>query len=189
MDNQDQNQLPDLPSPPTPPEPPSTSIIPEPPPMPEPQSTIPEPPLMHSYPPPPMPPPPPAPPPPQDYYQPPDAFTQPGQGYVPPPHEFPPQAYYQPPQANPGNGQSIASLILGICSLVFIGGGLILPLIGLILGVIGKRKALDVGAPTGMATAGIVMSIIAIIFSVLWIICIIGICSAALYSPEFLDLL
>ncbi len=61
------------------------------------------------------------------------------------------------------NGKSVASLVLGIIGVVvgFFGGwawiGAILGIIGLILGVLGKKEA-----PNGMATAGIVLSIIAI---------------------------
>lgn len=59
------------------------------------------------------------------------------------------------------NGKAIASLILGIVSLVciFFGYGallgIILAVIGLVLGIGAKKTA-----PSGMATAGIVLSII-----------------------------
>ena len=42
-----------------------------------------------------------------------------------------------------------------------------LPVAGLILGIFGKKKTEAIGAPTGMAMAGIIMSIIAIAFSVI----------------------
>jgi hypothetical protein len=59
------------------------------------------------------------------------------------------------------NGKAIASLILGIISVVciFFGYGallgIILAVIGLVLGISAKKTA-----PSGMATAGIVLSII-----------------------------
>ncbi|WP_343208199.1 DUF4190 domain-containing protein [Anaerolentibacter hominis] len=62
---------------------------------------------------------------------------------------------------NQTDGKSIASLVLGIVSLVFIflGSysfiGIILAVIGLVLGVSAKKET-----GSGMATAGIVLSII-----------------------------
>jgi hypothetical protein len=47
-------------------------------------------------------------------------------------------------------------------------------LVGLILGIIGRKKAAEVGAPTGMATAGLVMSIIGLAGAILVIVCIIA---------------
>lgn len=71
--------------------------------------------------------------------------------------------YPQTPQAspNPSNGKAVASLVLGIISLIFIFLGIyailgiVLGIIGLILGISAKKEA-----PSGMATAGIVISII-----------------------------
>lgn len=66
-------------------------------------------------------------------------------------------------QAPQGNGKAIASLVLGIIAVVcvFFGYGalvgIILGIIGLVLGINAKKTA-----PSGMATAGIVLSIIAI---------------------------
>lgn len=61
---------------------------------------------------------------------------------------------------------AVASMVLGIVSVVFsfIGGlnlvGLIVGIVGLVLGILAKKKA-----PSGMATAGIVLSIIGIILT------------------------
>lgn len=61
------------------------------------------------------------------------------------------------------NGKAVASLVLGIISLVLMfipyGGwvGLILGIVGIILGISAKKEA-----PSGMATAGLVLSIIAV---------------------------
>jgi len=68
---------------------------------------------------------------------------------------------------------SIASLVLGICTLTiswFFGLGIGSAIVGLVLGIIGKKKAQEVGAPTGMATAGIIMCVIGIVLSILIII-------------------
>ena len=68
---------------------------------------------------------------------------------------------------------AVASLVLGICSLVFpfIGLGwlsMILGIVGIILGALGRKNA----EKKGMATAGIVMSIIAVALGLLmWIAC------------------
>ena len=64
---------------------------------------------------------------------------------------------------SPSNGKAIASLVLGILALVciFFGYGallgIVLGIIGLVLGISAKKEG-----PSGMATAGIVLSIISI---------------------------
>jgi magnesium-transporting ATPase (P-type) len=86
----------------------------------------------------------------------------------------------------PGKGQAIASMVLGICCLVFSFGAffsIAMAIVGLVLGVISKRKLFDYGAPTGMATAGIIMSIIGLALSViLWIAC--AACATALFNQN-----
>jgi len=117
------------------------------------------------YTPPPPPPPPPA-----------QGYTQQQSGYNPTPPIYPNQPntfVSHPPASYPGKGMVTASLVLGIVSLTIgamYGIGFITAIIGLILGIIGKRKAIEVGAPTGTATAGIVLSIIALILSILIIV-------------------
>jgi len=74
---------------------------------------------------------------------------------------------------------SIASLVLGICTLTIswlILLGPITAIVGLVLGIAGKKKAGEVGATTGMATAGIVLcaigaalSILVVIVFIVWI--------------------
>jgi hypothetical protein len=77
------------------------------------------------------------------------------------PVQEPIQEPIQEPEAQPGKGTATASLILGIITLVcmFFGPfawlGIISGIIGLILGIKSKKQA-----PSGMATAGIVMSAI-----------------------------
>lgn len=74
----------------------------------------------------------------------------------------PPPPPYQPPQQK--KGMAIASLVLGIVSLVFFCAWyLSIPcaIVGLILGIIANKKF-----KTGMATAGIILSIIGIVTGV-----------------------
>ena len=69
---------------------------------------------------------------------------------------------------------AVASMVLGICSLVFpfIGLGwlsVLLGLVGIILGALARKK--ETGK--GMATAGLVMSIIAVALGlVMWLACV-----------------
>jgi lysylphosphatidylglycerol synthetase-like protein (DUF2156 family) len=78
--------------------------------------------------------------------------------------------------APPGNGMSIASLVLGIVALVgsvtICGSIFAIPvaLVGLILGIIGKKKLQIASAPFGKATAGIVMSIISLVIAAIVIV-------------------
>ena len=82
---------------------------------------------------------------------------------------------------------AIGALVLGILALVFmwipIIGIIAIPmaLVGVILGVVGKKQLTEAGSPTGMATAGIVLSIIALAISLLFtLIC--GACAACASS-------
>ncbi|MCI6653471.1 MAG: DUF4190 domain-containing protein [Ruminococcus sp.] len=75
-----------------------------------------------------------------------------------------PQQYYQEPADN-SKGFAVASLVLGIVS--FFCCGSVCSIVGLILGIMSrKKKPVD----NGMATAGIVLSIIAL---VIWAIALI----------------
>lgn len=71
-------------------------------------------------------------------------------------------------EQRPTNGKAVASMVLGIlaCVCVFLGYGallgIVLGVIGLALGCSAKREG-----PSGMATAGIVLSIIAVSFCAL----------------------
>ena len=71
---------------------------------------------------------------------------------------------------------AIVSLVLGICSIVFSWipfGNIIMSVIGLILGVIAQKKQKEVGASIGIAVAGMVLSLLALVWSVACtIICI-----------------
>lgn len=84
---------------------------------------------------------------------------------------------------NQTNGKAIASMVLGIiaCVCVFFGYGAIL---GIVLGIVGLVMGINARKeqPSGMATAGIVLSVIAIaICAVGFVACVacVGCISAA----------
>ena len=76
---------------------------------------------------------------------------------------------------NAAKNKGIASLVLGIVSLVVLWFGygsliaMILSIIGIVLGV-GARKELAPDQGRGLAPAGMVCSIIALILSTLWLL-------------------
>ena len=76
---------------------------------------------------------------------------------------------------NPDKNKGIASLVLGILSLVVVWFGygtliaLVLSIIGIVLGV-GARKELAPDQGRGLATAGMICSIIGLVLSTLWLI-------------------
>ncbi len=80
---------------------------------------------------------------------------------------------------------AIASLVLGIVSLVFAFTGplsiigAIVGIIGIVLGALSRKKLKKAGQPTGMATGGLVMSIIGTILCLIfWVACIV--CAGAM---------
>lgn len=76
-------------------------------------------------------------------------------------------------EQNDGKGLSIAALVLGIISIISFWlpmwntVSLIVSIIGLVLGIKGRQACMSSGAPTGMATAGLVLSIIGLVFAVI----------------------
>ena len=87
-----------------------------------------------------------------------------------------------------GKGAAIAGLVLGIVAIVlgFLGGwssiiALPLAIVGLVLSVNGGKQIKAAGQPAGIATAGLVLGIIAVVLSALFFLtcdlCII--CAAA----------
>lgn len=83
-----------------------------------------------------------------------------------------PQPYPQNPQ-QPTNGKAVASLVLGIISAVFMffSGTIVLGFVSIILAVIGlvlgvqARREMPQGT-TGMATAGMVLSIVVLALTI-----------------------
>ncbi len=95
------------------------------------------------------------------------------------------------PGSTPNNNKAVASLVLGIVSVVcvFFGSaaflGIILGVVGLILGINAKKEA-----PSSMATAGIILSIVAIAAcAIVFIACVacIGFFSSAAEYSQFLN--
>ena len=69
-------------------------------------------------------------------------------------------------------GQAIAGMTLGIIGIVFgiLGSifsilGLPISIVGLVLSVTGRGKLIAAGQPSGIGTAGLVLGIIAVVFS------------------------
>jgi hypothetical protein len=81
-----------------------------------------------------------------------------------------------------GKGQTIAGFVLALCGLVtgFFGGwcsvfALPMAIVGLILAIVGGNNLRASGQPSGLATAGLVIGIIAVVFaSILFFTC--GLC-------------
>ena len=120
-------------------------------------------------------------------------YTQPGvqnnypQGTWQPPYVPPAQGYYY--YDNPGKSLAIASLVLGILSLVVAYFGLVLGIIGLALGISARKKSREAAMPPpGLATGGIVTSLIGVVISSFLIVILIIIAMGAatfagVYSP------
>ena len=70
-----------------------------------------------------------------------------------------------PPQ-NPGGGAAVASLVLGILSIIMPCVGSVLAIIGLVLAIVAKNKRT---LSRGLSTAGMVLSIIGLLLQALWI--------------------
>ncbi len=86
----------------------------------------------------------------------------------------------QAPQSSKGIG--IGALVCGILGLV---GGpipvvcyftLVLSIVAIVLGAKGKKQALALGEPTGMATAGLVLGIIGVAIAAAGVLCAIAGC-------------
>lgn len=90
-------------------------------------------------------------------------------------------------EENRSDGKAIASLVLGIISIVtiFTGTfaivGIVLSIVGLILGINSRKEN-----PSGMATAGIVLSIISLVLTSLTVLaCVACVGLIASFSPEY----
>lgn len=96
----------------------------------------------------------------------------PQQGYIPPQYGTP---YRQPyVSQNQSTGMAVASLVLGIVSICFslfmfsFPPLFLVPIIGLVLGIVFKSKHLPVGK--GLSTAGIVTSVLGLILPIILVI-------------------
>lgn len=136
---------------------------------------------------PPAPPPPPpaapgyGPPPAAPGYGAPPPAAPPPYGAPPPPYGAPPQQGYPPapsypPPAQPKNGVAIAGLVLGVSSLVLFWVPVLdwlLALTGLILSIVGIRKAGQLGVGKGLAIGGLITSIVGLVAAALFSIFIV----------------
>ncbi|RJE88513.1 DUF4190 domain-containing protein [Paenibacillus sp. 1011MAR3C5] len=87
-------------------------------------------------------------------------YSQQQSHYQQPPHFHP---YYQPPKTN---GKSIATLVLGICSIIIPYVGFLPGIVGIILGAMSlKEIKLSGDQGRGLAIGGLVCSIIG---TILW---------------------
>ena len=94
---------------------------------------------------------------------------RPPPGYGAPP-TYPPQGYpaqgYPPPPPAATNGLAIGALIVGIIGLILCWipfGGAVLPLVALLLGFLGVRRANQIAVGKGMAITGIVLGILGLV--------------------------
>lgn len=130
-------------------------------------------------------------------YQPPNQDQQPGQRPYPPPspgvvpnqqaYQTPPPFPVSRPEPKPGKGLAITGMVFGISSaalceiaLIPIAANvmgwlpIVLGIVGLILSVMARKQG-----QRGMATAGLICSIIGIAISCIGFICYVGMCAAA----------
>lgn len=107
-------------------------------------------------------------------------------GYPPPPpygypggYPAPPYPGYAPPPPGPRNGLGVAALVVAIAGLVTalsVAGGVVLGLVAVVLGILGhgrvKRGEADNG---GVAVAGMVLGVLAIIAGIACVFIYLGI--------------
>lgn len=104
------------------------------------------------------------PPPPYPQQQPYQYGPYPGGYPPPPPGQY---GYGYPAQTAPKNGLGIASLVVAIIGLLSVFGGLVLGIVAVILGVIGRGRAKRGEATNGgVAIAGIVLGVLGVIVSI-----------------------
>ena len=103
------------------------------------------------------------------------------------------QPVFQQMVASPSQGMAIASLVLGVVSIVFCWFwpiALFAAIIGVVLGFLARSKAKQMGMPPGMAMAGMVLSIVGLALTVL-IIAAVAACACGVSNEldELNDLL
>lgn len=97
---------------------------------------------------------------------------QPNRGWEYSPNSYQPPIYQQPPRPveNPGKGLGIASLVLGIIGCLLFAFPFYLgffcfaaSVVGIVLAAVSMKKSKAVGASTGLAVAGLVVSICGVV--------------------------
>jgi predicted PurR-regulated permease PerM len=99
------------------------------------------------------------------------------------------------PSSNPnaGRGLGIAGMVLGIVATVMsfipcIGmGGIVLAVVGVILSAISLNQAGKAGAPRGMAWAGLICSILAIVICILWVMVVGSVAKQAVDAAKMMQ--
>lgn len=97
-----------------------------------------------------------------------------------------------PPNTQPpGQGMAVASLVLGIVSIIFCWTSLfavifmVTAIVGVVLAISAKKKNAEMGMPPGLATGGLVLNIIALVFSAIgFLTC--GVCTVCLGMASML---
>ena len=79
--------------------------------------------------------------------------------------------YYQPSGPTPGKGLAIAGLVCGLASIFMSAPGILVAIAGLVLSVMGMQRLRQAGAPTGLALAGIICSIVGLAFATICALC------------------
>ena len=92
----------------------------------------------------------------------PNSYSGSGSNYAPPRYAGQPNVVR--PANDPGSGQALAGMILGIVGLPFFFFGFV-PLLGLIFSLIGMSSV----TRKGMAVAGLVLSLIGLVFAI-WLL-------------------
>lgn len=96
-------------------------------------------------------------------------------GAYPPPPQQPYGGYggYQPPPTGPRNGLGIAALVVAILGLVFcwtVVGGVMLGVVAVIIGIVGRGRAKRGEATNGgVALAGALLGVLAVVVSLVFI--------------------
>ena len=98
-------------------------------------------------------------------------------GAQPQPHGAQPPVYAQQPptvfvQNAPSNGLGTAGFVTGLLGLLFCwvpALGIVLALLGIIMGGVGISAGKKKGAPTGLAIAGLVLGVIALVPAIIFI--------------------
>ncbi|NLB50623.1 MAG: DUF4190 domain-containing protein [Clostridiaceae bacterium] len=88
-----------------------------------------------------------------------------------------PGGYAPPPAPAQTNGMAIAALVCGVLGIIgsFIPYVMyftaVLAVLGIIFGVMGMKKAKQIGSGNGLAVAGLVLGIVGTVFAIIGIIC------------------
>jgi hypothetical protein len=93
------------------------------------------------------------------------------------------------PAPNPGKGLGIAGMVLGIVAVVlFCVWYIAIPcaVVGLILSIIGKKKSVQAGAPAGMAKAGMILCIIALVIDIIIGVLVMAVLGVAFWGASTL---